>query len=469
MSKTLFDDFHEVSAKEWKQKIQYDLKGADYNKTLIWNSNEDIAVKPFYHADDFNELPLASGTRASQWDICEPLFVQHAEKANLKAQNALKRGAESVKFVIPSDAISVDALLRNVSLEDINLHFELQFLSPDFIKRLLEARKRSTGSMALIPGFYFDTDIIGHLASSGNWYTNIHEDFEQFSEIFKSIHSITVNASVYQNAGATMVQQLAYCLAHANEYLNFIDSEHDFSKITASKQPVNMMFKVAVGSNYFFEIAKLRALKMLWRTLAKAYNITPDCHIFVTPTKRNKTLYDYNSNMLRTTTECMSAILGGANTICNMPYDAIFHRSNDFGERIARNQLLILKHESFFKMVNNPCDGAYYIESLTQQLATKALELFKDIELHGGFLKQLKEGTIQRKIKESAKKEQQNFNDGEDLLIGSNAYPNSNDKMKHELEIYPFVKVKPRKTLIEPIIEHRLSEKLEQERLKKES
>ena len=172
--------------------------------------------------------------------------------------------------------------------------------------------------------------------------------------------------------------------------------------------------------------------------------------------------------MLRTTTESMSAILGGATTICNLPYDAIYHKDNEFGERIARNQLLILKHESYFDKVSNPSDGAYYIETLTEQLADKALTLFKDIEANGGFLKQLKDGKIQKKLKESASKEQEQFNKGEITLLGTNKHPNSLDKMKDDMELYPFLKMNPVKTLIEPIIEKRLAEAIEQERLKKE-
>ena len=172
--------------------------------------------------------------------------------------------------------------------------------------------------------------------------------------------------------------------------------------------------------------------------------------------------------MLRTTTECMSAILGGANTVFNLPYDAIYHKENQFGQRIARNQLLVLKNESYFNLVNNPAEGSYYIESITQQLAEKALTLFKDIEANGTFLSQLKEGTIQKKIKESADKEQQQFNDQELILLGTNKHPNANDKMKDNLELYPFVKSNPVKTLIAPIVEKRLAEKLEQERLKTE-
>ena len=172
--------------------------------------------------------------------------------------------------------------------------------------------------------------------------------------------------------------------------------------------------------------------------------------------------------MLRTTTECMSAILGVANTICNLAYDAIYHKDNEFGERISRNQLLVLKHESYFNAVENASDGAYYIESLTQQLSKKALVLFKDIENNGGFAKQLKEGLIQKKIKESATKEQEAFNSGSITLLGTNKHPNVNDRMKDDLELYPFLKMNSRKTLLQPILEQRLAETLEQNRLKTE-
>lgn len=265
------------------------------------------------------------------------------------------------------------------------------------------------------------------------------------------------DVGLYQNAGANITQQLAYALAHANEYLNHFKSKTG-----------NIVFNISVGGNYFFEIAKLRALRLLWKSLAAEYEIEMDCIILVQPSKRNKTLYDYNVNMLRTTTECMSAALGGANTVCNLAYDSIYHKDNEFGERIARNQLLVLKKESYFDAVQNPAEGAYYIESLTHQLAEKALELFKNIEAKGGFLSQLKTHSIQKKIKESANKEQQLFNDGNEVLVGTNKYLNSNDRMKSELELFPFVKTNPRKTLLEPIIEKRLAETLEQKRVKDE-
>lgn len=450
MSKKLFEEFNEVSSKEWKQKIQADLKGADYNNTLIWKTNEDINVKPFYHADEFTSFPNVSNTKATQWVINETIFVADIEKSNLHAKELLEKGVQSIKFIIPSEGMSIETLLKGINLNSTQIFFELQFLSSTYVNLL--ANKTSSQNTFIL------TDIIGNLAKSGNWFTNLQEDHKQLDAIVNKTATINVDVSLYQNAGATMVQQLAYALAHTNEYLNHLQN----------RESLQVIFNVSVGTNYFFEIAKLRALRILWETLASEYGFTSDCHIFATPTKRNKTLYDYNTNLLRTTTECMSAILGGANTINNLAYDALYHKTNEFGNRISRNQLLVLKHESYFNIVNNPADGTYYIESLTQQLADKALDVFKNIEANGGFLNQLKEGIIQRKIKESANREQTQFDTGEVILLGTNKHPNPTDKMKDELELYPFVKTNPRKTLIEPILEKRLAEATEQNRLKNE-
>jgi methylmalonyl-CoA mutase len=303
-------------------------------------------------------------------------------------------------------------------------------------------------------------DPISNLAKDGNWHKNLDSDFDILNTISiscQNINFLSIDGSLYQNAGANIVQQIAYTLAHANEY---------FNRVATISKPI--VLHVAVGTNYFFEIAKLRSLRLLFDLVAKEYDHNLSCHILAIPTKRNKTLYDYNVNMLRTTTECMSAILGGADAVSNLAYDALYHKDNEFGDRISRNQLLVLKHESYFDKVANPADGSYYIENLTQQLSEKALTLFKDIEANGGFITQLIEGTIQRKIQESASKEQDLFDSGKEILLGTNKYPNKNDRMSHDLELFPFVKTKPRKTLVSPIIEKRLAEKMEIERLETE-
>ncbi|UGS21765.1 methylmalonyl-CoA mutase subunit beta [Flavobacterium cyclinae] len=453
----LFSDFEAVSSKQWKQKIQYELKGADYNETLVWESPEGIKVKPFYHNDDSEvseEVNLNPITPSKPFAIVQNIFVHDVRKSNARALETLQRGAESVRFTLENDSVSIEELMQNLPLENVNYYFHLPFLSNDFVSKINEFASKNKANI------FIQNDPIGQLAKDGNWFENLEKDIEKLNTIASksTVSFLTISSRIYQNAGANIVQQLAYALAQANEY---------FNRIPAINQSITI--EVAVGTNYFFEIAKLRALRLLFNTLAAEYNHNFDCHIIATPTKRNKTLYDYNVNMLRTTTECMSAILGGADAVANLAYDAIYHKDNEFGDRISRNQLLVLKHESYFDKVNNPADGAYYIETLTEQLAEKALELFKDIEKNGGLISQLIDGTIQRKINESAQKEQELFDSGKEVLLGTNKYPNKNDQMKNDLELYPFVKQNARKTLITPIIEKRLAEKLEQERLNNEA
>ena len=460
MTNHLFNEFEEVSAKQWKQKIQVDLKGADYNDTLVWNSLDGIDVKPFYHPD---ETPVPAKVNSpGTWNIVEQIYVSSVERSNTKALEALEKGAESLWFIIPSEEVEPKTLFKNIDLEKTSIYLKPEFLSAHYFEKLDHA----IGKKSKV---YLQMDILGNLARSGNWYRDLKSDHQELAAVLQNCNNfnavISVDTGLYQNAGANIPQQLAYAMAHVNEYFNHLKEQ----KLSKDKKELELQFIIASGSNYFFEIAKIRALRLLYSTLAKEYGFSETCHILAQPSKRNKTLYDFNVNLLRTTTECMSAILGGANSVSNMAYDAIYHKNNDFGRRIARNQLLILKHESYFEKVTNPAEGSYYIETLTHQLAEKALEIFKEIEKGGGFLTQLKEGIIQKKISESASREQEQFDSGELVLIGTNKYPNPEDRMKNELELYPFLKQKPRKTLLSPIIEKRLAEKTEQERLQQEA
>lgn len=462
MSDFMFDEFEAVSAKQWKQKIQFDLKGADYNDTLVWQSLDGIHVKPFYHRDDFSTNFLPIPGQPSQWNIGQFIFIDNPEIANKLALDAIDRGATAIYFSANASKVSDDSELgfdvqkvfKDFPFGKVTIYFNFQLLKSDFIANLIDFLSEKNATV------FYNLDPLGNLARTGNWYYNQRTDIELLEKIIGAHTSeaiLSVDTTLYENAGANRVQQLAYALAHANEYLTALDLGQQI-----------VTFEVSVGSNYFFEIAKIRALRKLYAALAAEYDVYPNCHIIARPSKRNKTIYDYNLNMLRTTTECMSAILGGADTICNLPYDGLYHKSNEFGERIARNQLLILKSESYFDMVSNAADGSYYIESLTDELAQKALELFKDIEKNGGFLQQLKQGKLQKKIKDSAKKEQQLFDEGKLVLVGTNKYQSDSDQMKDALELYPFVKRNPRQTAIEPILENRLAEASEQERLSHE-
>ena len=298
------------------------------------------------------------------------------------------------------------------------------------------------------------------MAENGNWYDNLKADFRILNAISKTVsQAICVDVSLYENAGAGIVQQLAYALSHTNEYLENL----------AEGAVKNIHFIFSVRGNYFFEIAKLRAFRILIKVLFEEYGQT-DLHIeiFVQPSLRNKTIFDYNVNMLRTTSESMSAILGGANTISNVRYDAVYHKSNEFGERISRNQLLILKEEAGFNEGQFFAEGSYYIESITNQLAEKGLGLFQQLEKKGGFLKLLKEGVIQQKITERAQKELAKFDAQELRLLGTNLHPNASNQMLSDIELYPFVKQRNIKTLLIPINRNRLSEAYEKERLENE-
>ena len=377
--------------------------------------------------------------------------------ANEKAHKLIKKGAEVLHFVITTETIDVVKLLNNIDLNRTSVSLNMQFLSKDYIEKIVLGVSNSRK-------VYFQIDPIGHLARSGNWYDSLTSDFTVFNELLDlNIENlVSVDLTLYENAGADITQQLAYALAHANEYVNILHENGNLQKLK------NIEFRVSVGGNYFFEIAKLKALRKLWKVLTEAYEISPRCHISTIPSKRNKTIFDYNVNMLRTTTECMSAVLGGSDTVYNLPYDSIYKKDNDFANRIALNQLVLMKEESYFDKVENPAEGSYYIETLTNQLAEKALILFKSIEKEGGFLKQLKNHSIQNRIADSAKKQQEKFDNKKAVLVGTNAYQNANDSMAGELEIYPFLKKNPRKTLITPIIEKRLAEELEQNRLSHE-
>ncbi|MEY8021126.1 methylmalonyl-CoA mutase subunit beta [Muriicola sp. SD30] len=455
--KSDFYNFPPASSKAWKQHIQYGLKGKDYNDSLVWDSPDHIKVKPFYSSEDLDQLLLNGIAPEAEWKVGQILSVIDSKSANSNALRTLEKGAESIIFKLSSPDCDLQTLLKSIETDKTPVHLELGF-NPE---SLVESLKLLSDKSSVFVHF----DVIGQFTRSGNWQKSMKEDLDSWQRLnrkLEGIGTISIDGGLYQNAGANRVQQLAYMLGQAHEYLHLLSTGS-----LGSSYPVPV-FKVALNSNYFFEIAKLRALRQLWKTLAREYGVPEHSHIIAQPSKRNKTIYEYNSNLLRTTMECMAAVNGGADTVCNLPYDSLYQKENEFGERIARNQLLILKNESYLGAVSNPADGAYYIESLTHQMAKKALSLFKELEASGGLLHALKEHTIQRKIKEQASREQERFDQGAEILVGSNGYQNPGDTMNDKLEVSPFMKYTQKKTLIEPVLEKRLSESLEKKRLQDE-
>lgn len=455
MNKALgLSGFSGISSKEWKQKIQFELKGADYNQAMIWESLEGIHVKPFYHFDEEKKPDRQSLKSSGDWEITDTFFVKNEKLARKNMLKSIENGSTGIR-IQADEAFDVEKIFSGFPFEEVTVFCQFSFFDLAFTEKTLQFLTRNNAR------FFLNLDPIGRLAGDGNWFENETKDFENLKKLLAAYPGqkiLGVDAVGYQQAGANMVGQLAFAMAQLNEYFNLFSSS-----LTAS---VNIQF--AVGGNYFFEIAKLRAFRILYALLAADYGLPETCHLFAVPTLRNKTIYDYNVNMLRTATECMSAVLGTADAVCNLPYDALFHKENEFGHRIARNQLLILKNESFFDAVSNPADGSYYIESVTNQLAEKALLLFKEIEKSGGLIKRLKDGTIQKRIVESHQKEQALYDAHREVLVGTTKYTNPEDRMKENLELFPFLKTKPRKTLVKPLIPKRISEPVEQVRLASE-
>lgn len=448
MNDSSFHVFPEVSSKLWKQKIQFELQGDDYNRNLIWKNPEGIDVKPFYHPDDFT-TPIFDTINTGSAKGCFKIHVHNAAKANQKVRQIVNNQIESIYFIVYSEQIDVEVLFAEIAQENIDFHIEIKFLSINYIEKLQNFIAENKIKI------YLYIDIIDHLTQNGNWFYNLEKDFKILHEIinislpFKSV--LSVNTLQYHNAGANIVQQLAYTMAHANEYLNFINNSDLLQDSVKGENGKNLYFsfKIATGPDFFFEIAKIKALRILWKTLSNHYNLKSDCHIIAFPSYRHQTLLKNSLNKTRNSTSCLIAFLGGADTVCNVPHDLFYQKEHTISENEAMNVLTELKHKKIKGL-----KGSFYVETITEQLAQKALQLFKQIEKGGGFLNQLKNHTIQKKIKESAEIEQREFN--ENYLT---FYKNS--EIVDKIEINPFLKKVSRKTIIQPVIQKRLSEDYE--------
>ena len=331
--------FPPLPEKQWKQKIQYELQGEDYNKKMVWESLEGIKVKPFYHPDSSSQNQAYSNPKKLDWNIAVNIYGKNNALLNISKKQ--KHGVNSFILHLKEGEISLEEILEN----DTNFFLQGSLTSIEFLLNATSIFNSKPSSFSIL------LDPISQLVQTGNWFENQHKDIAQTEKLatkFKELsfkNTILIDATTYQNAGANIVQELAYSTAHAFEYLQHLDPK-------LVEFPV---FKVAIGGNYFFEIAKLRAIRILWALIAKEYNLSADCHIIAQPSRRNKTLYSHHNNMVRTSLEHMAAINGGANTICPQPYDFLFRRKNDYSDGLAINQLLMLQHESYLNEVPPPC------------------------------------------------------------------------------------------------------------------
>jgi methylmalonyl-CoA mutase len=484
----LFGQFPPVSTKQWMDKITSDLKGADFNKKLVWKTKEGFDVMPFYRSEDIESLrhiytlpgtfPFVRGskTKNNSWLVRQNIEVADYGEANKKALDILMKGIDSLGFII-SDPESItyenfETLLRDIHIESAELNFVSNGKAKDILailKKILNSRGISYNK---IKGA-IEADPIGRLLLNGKLCISFDEGLDYLASLTKEaedlsdLRTISINASHFNNAGSDIVTELAFGIAMGNEYMSILTDRG----ISADKAASKIRFSFGIGSNYFFEIAKLRAARLLWSVVARAYKPenTENCRMEIhsVTSEWNKTVYDPYVNMLRTQTEAMSASLGGTDSLTVEPFDIGFKKPDDFSERIARNQQLLLKEEAFFDKVADPAGGSYYIEKLTSLIAESTWKLFLEVEEQGGFVAAMKNGLVQKRVKDSASKRMSDVSKRKEILLGTNQYPDFNEMISPQVDkdkMFSKV-VETEDLLIEPIRLFRGSEEIEKLRL----
>ena len=442
----LFTEFQAPTTQEWLDKIEVDLKGADFNKKLVWRTNEGFNVQPFYRREDVlklktpdslpGEFPFVRGNKKDDntWYIRQDIVADDAAEANKKALDILNKGIDSLGFYIPGEKVSaafIETLLDQIlcDIVEVNFHtcqrhaLELaQILTAYFEKKGYD-KEKVVGSI--------DFDPMKKMVMKGKDTSEVLATAPQLVEALKDypqFRCICVNTVALNNAGAYIVQELGYALAWGNEYLQqLVDAGVDVD-LAAKK----IKFNMGISENYFMELAKFRAARMLWAQIVKQYEPKCDCAckmcVNAVTSEYNQTLFDSYVNLLRSQTEAMSAALAGVHSMVVTPFDVTYEAPTDFSERIARNQQLLLKEECHFNTVVDPGAGSYYVEHLTDSLAVEGWKIFLKVEEEGGFLAAVKAGTIQDDINATNVKRHGDAAKRKEFLLGTNQCPNFTEK-----------------------------------------
>lgn len=443
----LFSQFPPVSTEQWEDVIKADLKGADYDKKLVWRTAEGFNVRPYYRAEDLKgieylgkgcgEFPYVRGNRCcNNWKIHEIIPVNTAAGANELAIKAIAAGSESLGFNLEGKLTEqeADELLKGVDLNAIDLAFRGKGARATAESVLAVADKRGADPEKFRAMFCIDP-IITKLSLYGEFECSKDGStcFATVAQLvkdsarYKKVRFVGVHGEYFHNSGSTIVQELAFTLAAGHEYVVKLME----AGLTAEEAARTIRFSMAVSSNYFMEIAKFRAGRMLWANIMKAYN--PECgcaekmFVHAVTSEWNMTVYDPYVNMLRGTTEAMSAALAGVHSLEVHPFDVVYETPTEFSARIARNVQLLLKHESHFDNVVDPAGGSYYIENLTQSIAEEAWKLFREVEDKGGYIAAFREGFIPDAVAAAAGSKDKAVATRRQVLLGTNQYPNFNE------------------------------------------
>ena len=438
----LFADFAPVSTQEWLDKINVDLKGADFEKKLVWKTNEGFKVKPFYRKEDLEnlkttealpgEFPYLRGTKKNDntWLVRQDIKVNCPKEANAKALDILNKGVDSIGFNINKKDLCpeyIETLLEGICAECVELNFSTcQGATVMLAGLLVEYFTKKGYDLDKLQGS-INYDPMGKMLTKGKDVSNYIMAAKTLVEIMKALpkyRCITVNAIELNNAGSYISQELGYALAWGNEYLNALVE----AGVDATEAAKKIKFNFGISSNYFLEIAKFRAARMLWANIVKQYEPKCDCackmKAHAETSTFNLTLFDAHVNMLRTQTEAMSAALAGVDSITVSPFDKAYQVADDFSERIARNQQLLLKEECHFDKVVDPAAGSYYIENLTASIAQQAWTIFLGVEEEGGMMAAIKAGKVQEAVNASNQARHEAVSKRREILLGTNQYPN---------------------------------------------
>jgi len=426
MEKILFEQFPPVTTREWMDRINADLKGADFTKRLVWKTGEGFDVMPFYRREDLENLnhidaflPLyikgdvpqpADGSvqpTSNNWLVRQNIKVTDYSAANKKAHEILMKGVDSLGFIL-MDPESVNeknlaVLINGIDPDGSEINFFTDGKAREIISSLINICAKRGIDRSSLRGAV-EADPLGRLMMNGALCIPVEAGFDYLASLTKessllpNYRNIQINGSNFTNAGSGVVNELAFSISMATEYLSQLTDRGISAADAASK----MRFSFGTGSDYFMEIAKLRAARILWALVADAYN-APDKNKFrmqihsVTKVW-NDSVADPYINMLRTQTEAMSAVLGGTDSLTVNPFDITSGSPDEFSERMARNQQLILKEEAWFDKVADPAAGSYYIEKLTALISENSWKLFTEIENAGGFISALNSGFVREKV-----------------------------------------------------------------------
>ncbi len=442
----LFSDFTAPSRQEWREKIEVDLKGADYQKKMVWRTNEGFSMEPFYRKEDVDKLPLVNALPGefpfvrgnkkadNQWYVCQNIKAEDAKEANAKALDILNRGIDSLGFRIPGDKVSkefIETLLDGILCDCVEVSFRTcqrhALELADIVVAYYE--KKGYDKEKIVGGIGFDP--IERMLMKGKDTTMLLPDMPKLVEKLKdfpNLRCVMVHSDLLCNSGAYVYQELGYALAWGKEYLDEMVEAGVPVDLAAKK----IKFYMGVGGNYFMEIAKFRAARMLWAQIVKQYEPKCDCAckmvINASTTTYNQTVFDSYVNMLRSQTEAMSAALAGIHSMVVTPFDTPYEVPTDFAERIARNQQLLLKEECHFDKIVDVSGGSYFVEELTTAIAKEGWKLFLAVEEEGGFLAAVKAGTIQNTLNETDKTRHANVGKRKEFLLGTNQFPNFTEK-----------------------------------------